>query len=225
MIEEEHRITCPIYLWQRGETKIFFTQSSITGDNIQRPTPEIRHSPNKEVKPFFFNLEEPLILFLFPQLAALLQSSMPTSTDDSLRVCNEDFCMLEPMFNPPSRVRVPERFGDFFSYLKQIVGLCRCHISIVWITLNCNLVGGYRHSGEKCCLLIRTYIFSYEVAGFENPKENIRIFSDVGLRFKWAWSSHANVSSAFFSYFFVCSADLVHNTHRYKILLLLPVVR
>lgn len=53
----------------------------------------------------------------------------------------------------------PERFGSFFSYLKQIVRLCRCYIPIIWITINCSLVGGYRHSGEKCCLLIRTYIF------------------------------------------------------------------
>lgn len=31
MIEEGHRIACPIYLWLRGETNIFCTQKSIPG--------------------------------------------------------------------------------------------------------------------------------------------------------------------------------------------------
>ena len=55
-------------------------------DTVQRPSPEIRHGPSKEVKLLFLYLMKALIPFLFHGLANLFQSSILPCTDDSLNM-------------------------------------------------------------------------------------------------------------------------------------------
>jgi len=79
---------------------------------MQRPTPEIRHSPSREVKLLFLKFGNPLILFFFQGLATLFQSSILPSTDDNL--CHEDLYLLETVGSICHQdSEYPERFHVF----------------------------------------------------------------------------------------------------------------
>lgn len=80
---------------------------------IQRQTPEIRHSPSREVKLLFLKLGNPLILFLFHGLATLFQSSIPQVR---MTIFHEDLYILETVGSIcHQKSEYPERFNVFFS--------------------------------------------------------------------------------------------------------------